>query len=196
MPKPLWQNFTDEELKLIVSQVYSFHSLQEKLGYSSKSGSVPASLKRMMEEKNIDFSHFKGQAWNKQIIEISDMNDFGVSNKTTIRKMLLKEREYKCEKCGNSIWLNEKIPLQVHHIDGNTNNNTRNNLQLLCPNCHALTENWCHKNIKNKKKVSDEQFLEALSNTSSICAACRVLNISPNQSNYNRAKELLELNQH
>ena len=196
MPKPLWQNFTDEELKLIVSQVYSFHSLQEKLGYSSKSGSVPTSLKRMMEEKNIDFSHFKGQAWNKQIIENSDTNDFGVSNKTTIRKMLLKEREYKCEKCGNSIWLNEKIPLQVHHIDGNTNNNTRNNLQLLCPNCHALTENWCHKNIKNRKKVSDEQFLEALLNTSSICAACRVLNISPNQSNYNRAKELLELNQH
>ena len=196
MPKAKWQNFTDDELRQIVSEVYSFHTLQERLGYSSKSGSVPASLKRMMEEKNIDFSHFKGQAWNKQIIEINDTNDFGVSNKTTIRKMLLKEREYKCEKCGNSIWLNEKIPLQVHHIDGNTNNNTRNNLQLLCPNCHALTENWCHKNIKNKKKVSDEQFLEALLNTSSICSACRVLNISPNQSNYNRAKELLELNQH
>lgn len=192
MPKPLWQNFTDEELKNIVSQVYSFHSLQEKLGYSSKSGSVPAILKKVLEEKNIDFSHFKGQAWNKQIIEINDINDFGVTNKTTIRKILLKEREHKCEECGNSLWLNKQIPLQVHHIDGNVNNNTRKNLKLLCPNCHALTENWCHKNIKNK--ITDEIFLEALLNTSTICAACRVLNIPPNQSNYNRAKELLNLN--
>ena len=191
MPKAKWQNFTDNELRQIVSEVYSFHALQERLGYSSKSGSVPASLKKMMENKNIDFSHFKGYAQNKQIIEMSDTNDFGVSNKTTIRRILLKEREHKCEHCGNSEWLSQEIPLQVHHIDGNPNNNVRKNLELICPNCHALTDNWCSKNIKTNQ-VSDEEFLLALQNSPTICAACRILNISPNQSNYNRAKDLLK----
>lgn len=191
MPKAKWQNFTDNELRQIVSEVYSFHALQERLGYSSKSGSVPASLKKMMENKSIDFSHFKGYAWNKQIIEMSDTNDFGVSNKTTIRRILLKEREHKCEHCGNSEWLSQEIPLQVHHIDGNPNNNVHKNLELICPNCHALTDNWCSKNIKTNQ-VSDEEFLLALQNSPTICAACRILNISPNQSNYNRAKDLLK----
>lgn len=179
-------------MRQIVAEVKSFHALQERLGYSSKSGSVPASLKKMMEEKNIDFSHFTGQAWNKQIIEISDTNEFGVSNRTTIRRILLKEREYKCECCGNSKWLGKEIPLQVHHIDGNSNNNTRKNLELICPNCHALTDNWCSKNIKTNQ-ISDEEFLQALQNSPTICAACRTLNISPNQSNYNRARDLLKI---
>lgn len=61
MPKAKWQNFTDDELKQIVSEVYSFHALQERLGYSSKSGSIPASLKRMMEEKILIFHILKAR---------------------------------------------------------------------------------------------------------------------------------------
>ena len=47
-------------------------------------------------------------------------------------------------KCG---WgemhpLTKLVPLEVHHIDGNYKNNDESNLQLLCPNCHALTETY------------------------------------------------------
>ena len=31
---------------------------------------------------------------------------------------------------------------EVHHVDGDRTNNEVDNLQLLCCNCHALTENW------------------------------------------------------
>ena len=48
----------------------------------------------------------------------------------------LKER--KCEKCGLDSWLNGPIPLELHHKDGNHYNNAFENLQILCPNCHAL----------------------------------------------------------
>lgn len=44
------------------------------------------------------------------------------------------------------------IPLQIHHIDGNCLNNEENNLELLCPNCHALTENYGNLN-KNSQRV-------------------------------------------
>lgn len=68
------------------------------------------------------------------------------SNK--VRKKLLKEgyKEYRCECCGLTDWLNEPIPLELHHKDGNCNNNTLENFELLCPNCHAKTDSYRGKN--------------------------------------------------
>ena len=65
-----------------------------------------------------------------------------------VRLKLLREgyKEYKCECCGLSEWLNKPIPLEVHHKDGNAHNNVIENFQLLCPNCHAQTESYRGKN--------------------------------------------------
>ncbi len=48
------------------------------------------------------------------------------------------------------------VPLQIHHIDGDCTNNSEENLQLLCPNCHSLTENFGSRN-KNSKRVFRKQ---------------------------------------
>lgn len=47
------------------------------------------------------------------------------SNSDKLRKRLLKEqiKEYKCECCNNSLWLNQKIPLELHHINGDKHDN-------------------------------------------------------------------------
>lgn len=46
-------------------------------------------------------------------------------------------------------WTNEQFILAVeNHINGNKHDNRIENLQLLCPNCHALTSNYRGKNIK------------------------------------------------
>lgn len=68
------------------------------------------------------------------------------SNK--VRKKLLEEgyKEHQCECCGLTEWLNEPIPLELHHKDGNCHNNNLNNFQLLCPNCHAKTSSYRGKN--------------------------------------------------
>ena len=68
------------------------------------------------------------------------------SNK--VRKKLLDEgyKEYRCECCQLTEWLNEPIPLELHHRDGNRFNNELNNFQLLCPNCHAKTDSYRGKN--------------------------------------------------
>lgn len=50
----------------------------------------------------------------------------------------------KCMKCGWAV-INEhtgNTPLELHHVDGNPDNNTISNLEILCPNCHSLTKNW------------------------------------------------------
>lgn len=71
---------------------------------------------------------------------------YSISN--YIRRYLFEKHGNRCEKCG---WgeINPTtglIPLQIHHIDGNALNNTEGNLQLLCPNCHSLTENFGSRN--------------------------------------------------
>lgn len=70
-----------------------------------------------------------------------------------VKKYLMEIHNSKCEKCG---WGEEhpvthNIPLEVHHIDGDCTNNKLENLQLLCPNCHCLTENFGSLN-KNSKR--------------------------------------------
>ena len=178
------------DLEKIVKNSTSFSEVMRQLGYTSFT-SQQSALKQYLDDNNIDYSHFKGHAWNKKEISLSNTSDFGVVNKRSIREMLLKERPYKCEQCGLTEWLNNPIILQVHHIDGNSNNNTRDNLMLLCPNCHSQTDNWCNKNVNRHTNISDETFLEALKNADSICAACRLLGITPNQNAYLRAKKLL-----
>ena len=68
------------------------------------------------------------------------------SNKLRLR--LLKEGifEHKCNKCLNTEWLDKPIPLELEHKDGNSVNHKLENLELLCPNCHALTDTYRGKN--------------------------------------------------
>ena len=188
MGKAKWQNFTDQELKEIVKNNISFRAVQQALGYSSTNGSIALKLKEVFDAKGIDYSHFKGQACNKK--DEQSYSDFGITNWQGVKEKILQERPYKCEKCGISEWQGQKLLLQVHHIDGNRYNNTRENLQILCPNCHSLTDNWCYR--KNSIRVSDNEFLTALSNAPNIYQACKELNITPNQNNYARAKKLLK----
>ena len=70
------------------------------------------------------------------------------SNKLRIK--LLREGLKKpiCECCGNEFWNGYPIPLEVHHVDGDKTNNELSNLQILCPNCHALTSTYRGRNIK------------------------------------------------
>ena len=65
-----------------------------------------------------------------------------------IRKYLFEKYNNSCQECGwNKInYFTGLVPLQIHHIDGNCLNNKEENLQLLCPNCHALTENYGSRN--------------------------------------------------
>ena len=72
------------------------------------------------------------------------------SNKIRIKLLREGYKEAKCESCGLTSWLGQEIPLEVHHIDGNRHNNIIENFQLLCPNCHALTDSYRGKNSAKK----------------------------------------------
>lgn len=107
---------------------------------------------------------------------------------STLKKALLKNRSYKCEKCNRDDWDGVPIPLQVHHIDGNNTNNSNDNLLLLCANCHALTSNFAIQ----KSAVLDEELAAALQENSTIHAALIDVGLSTCGVQYAKAKRIIK----
>lgn len=67
-----------------------------------------------------------------------------------VRNYIFEKNDNKCECCGKSYinpYTNLSV-LQIHHVDGDCTNNKEDNLQLLCPTCHSMTENFGSRNKK------------------------------------------------
>ena len=97
-------------------------------------------------EGNPSGKGFSKNRFKMNLIEYLENSQDIQSNKVRIRLLEEGYKEHKCERCGLTTWLGQPIPLELHHIDGNKDNNTLENFQLLCPNCHAFTDSYRGKN--------------------------------------------------
>jgi 5-methylcytosine-specific restriction endonuclease McrA len=95
------------------------------------------------------------------------------------KKALIFERGHKCEECNLTEWRGKPITLELEHIDPDTRNNTRENLKLLCPNCHSLTPTWKIGNSKGwKLKIhSDEDIIAAVEKCENLHQALKELGL-------------------
>ena len=51
-----------------------------------------------------------------------------------------------------------KVPLEIDHVVGNSENNSEPNLRLLCPNCHALTPSFRNLNKGKGRQWRREKY--------------------------------------
>jgi len=131
--------------------------------------------------------------WIQKYLE-TPLENLGLENK---RRRVLEEQNHCCNKCGINEWQGFKITLELEHKDGNNQNNSRENLEGLCPNCHSITDTWRGKNKPSRNgvnEVSDEFLLQCLNETKNIRQGLLKAGIAAKGSNYSRAKRLLGYN--
>lgn len=98
--------------------------------------------------------------------EISGTRDETVAS--FVRNWLIKQSDNKCSR-PNCRWGEKNprtgiVPLTIHHIDGDSQNNRPNNLEVLCPNCHSITYNYGYsgkKSGRTMRKVISRKDLQA-----------------------------------
>lgn len=69
------------------------------------------------------------------------------------KRYLEEKHGHVCAICGRSIWNNDKIPLIVDHIDGDSGNHAVANMRLICPNCDAQQHTYKSRNLKSDNYV-------------------------------------------
>lgn len=114
--------------------------------YNGRKNTVFCSNKCQKEYEYIEYI----KRWKEGLIE----DKIGSRLSFHIRRYMLEKNNYSCEECGCN-WVNpksNKTILEIHHIDGNGFNNKEENLKVLCPNCHAMTENYKNNNEKGRAK--------------------------------------------
>lgn len=134
-----YRNYSEDDIRNAVSQSKSIANVLRLLNLRPTGGNYE-SIKNKINKLNLDISHFTGQAWIPKGSTIKKFDE--LLKPDSIKKRLIEERGHICESCNLSTWLNKPITLELEHISGDRLNNTRENLRLLCPNCHAQTPTW------------------------------------------------------
>ncbi|TFH09130.1 MAG: HNH endonuclease [Candidatus Thorarchaeota archaeon] len=156
MPKP--RTFTLEDFRRAVKTNNTVRQILIQLKLSSQGGNYKT-VYRFAKQNDIELSHLMGKHARKGKPRPlkRPLLDY-LSNKAPIKSFVLKKRllrekvfEHQCSCCHISTWLDQPAPLELDHINGNSDDNTLNNLRLLCPNCHAQTPTYRGKNIRKRK---------------------------------------------
>lgn len=167
--------YTKEDVIKAVAENKSIAGVLRQLNLRPLGGNYKT-VHRLIKEYGLKTSHFTGQGWNvglgfkpKQAINDEEIY---VENSDYRCSWRLRERYKKttginhCEKCGLTEWQGKPIPLEIHHINGKNTDNRLENLQLLCPNCHALTSNYrgrAHLSaLSEKRDVECRKFKETI----------------------------------
>lgn len=110
-------------------------------------------LNQYLVEMNIDYAgNMSGKGTLKSKVQLYDI----LSNKIAFHTGQLKKRlifdkilENKCCECSNTgEWNGKPMTLELDHINGDSNDNSLENLRILCPNCHSQTPTFRKKKTK------------------------------------------------
>jgi len=170
-------NLTPAQLQFLLDTSNSYSDVLRKIGLNPK-GKNPETLKKVILDYKLDITQldinrnnlYKKNGHNTVSKRQANLDDIFSGKKNMQSSRLLKKlvsnglKEYVCECCGIQSWNNKPISLQLHHKDGNHNNNSLDNLEVLCTNCHSQTDTFAGKNsirkqkIKKKKQITNRQL--------------------------------------
>ncbi|MFG2346372.1 HNH endonuclease [Streptomyces phaeochromogenes] len=145
---------SESELRQAVAQSISIAGVLRLLQRPDNTR-LRALLPQLTTDYGIDTSHFLGQAHQrgkpgptplKRPEDLLVKHRGGRRTKTALLRRALREigLPEECAECGTGPeWLGDPMTLEIDHINGDWSDDRPENLRLLCPNCHAITDTWC-----------------------------------------------------
>ncbi|WP_219412663.1 HNH endonuclease [Pseudonocardia nigra] len=135
----------------------SISEVGRRLGYTPNGG-VHRLIVGHIAAARLDTSHFTGRSWalgqrlERKATPLEEIlvKDSGYRANSHLRNRLVAAGLLKaeCSECGLVSWRGRPLPLHLDHINGDHTDNRLENLRILCPNCHALTDTWCRRKPK------------------------------------------------
>ena len=154
--------YTIDDIKKVVSKSYCMNDVIKGLGLSVH-GWHHTRIKQLLNENNIDYSHFDISKTKQRGKRIWSQEEIFCENSLYHRSMVRNAvirfniiEDYKCSNCGITEWFNNTLVLELDHINGINTDNRPKNLRWLCPNCHSLTDTYKNRPGKNNGVVAKE----------------------------------------
>jgi hypothetical protein len=146
-----YQRYDTAHLSQLVAESDSFTEVCRKLNKKPVGGTI-TNMKLMCQRFGIDYSHMTGRAHLRgrpstrrtkaeDRLVMGTPTDHRVSAGRLRRSMFDVGFKHSCNVCGISEWNGLSLVLEIDHIDEQYWNNTKENLQFLCPNCHSQKTN-------------------------------------------------------
>ncbi|WP_406738417.1 HNH endonuclease [Streptomyces sp. NBC_00853] len=148
-----------EALREAVASSHSLAEVFRRLGHA-RPGTHRKALKQRIAEEGLSTSHFLGQAHQrgkpgtmpmKPASDILIKHDGKRRTRTHLLRRALREVGVPelCGMCGTPPeWGGRSMTLEIDHVNGDWSDDRQENLRLLCPNCHAITNTWCRGGLR------------------------------------------------
>jgi hypothetical protein len=147
------RKWNESDLVSAVRESRSIRQVLGRLGLKPTGGNYNQ-IYKYVSEYGISTSHLKGRGWNRGLRGLVftprvPLAGILIKNSTfqshKLKNRLIREgiKVPMCEFCGWAERSNDgRLPLELHHKNGNPTDNRIENLAILCPNCHSLQNNY------------------------------------------------------
>ncbi len=164
----------------IISRAFVAQLAERSLGKTEVSGSIPDEGSSMMncpvcqkilvkDQRRFCSNRCQMRAQHQQYISQWKLGlargDKGINTKgisSHVKRYLEEKFGEKCSLCG---WnkqnpITSRVPLEIDHRDGNSENCNEENLRLICPNCHSLSPNFRNLNKGNGRAWRKAKYIK------------------------------------